>query len=635
MLNTMTDAQNWAEYDLDGNQELEFDEFYAMQPSRIREKFGMDAIRKWFDVADSNGNGKLSVNEYFAWSLRNAMQVEDASMGLAVAFKKYDHDGTGELDATEFTSVCHDLGFGLMANQIFSSVDKDGSGTISYKELLQSFATAPPNDNNTKIVLTSLMTTFNDAKKEHQDRPLIDTSSWKIRGLDVTSTRAELQALLRKSGETTADLMRVFDKDGRDDGGPIHLNIDDAEFRFAMREKLGFRGKNEVLSEIFMALDENDNGQVGFHEIYEFIRGKRHSLDPRGRPDFEIELPLPVGVASLDDLYWDTDVLRTLIDEALQRCQAGAADLFRAWNGRRGLTRDQWEFKVQKSCLRTANVDLWVNELQPVISKAFDVVNDLVTGGNVNPRISVIHLERWLDGKSYGEGAAFNVRDRPNPYTFHTLPRKTERQLKQMHARRRQQARRDVEEAEAAAAMKADADELLKTDWVAKAQADLEAAAATAARREAKKREQAALAEAVATFDERWHAANSLPPLERKLKMESAYSASTTPRPSTASQAVPYTVQAHMLVRARNSERQRLEELASPPVGIGMPPSHRRRPRPPMTASGSRSARPRATSPRRLPRSQLLSHIRSVRQELEHTVLDENYMPISPRLRYM
>lgn len=39
-----------------------------------------------------------------------------------------------------------------------------------------------------------------------------------------------------------------------------------------MREKLGFRGRSAVLSEIFASLDSDDSGQVGFDELYASLR---------------------------------------------------------------------------------------------------------------------------------------------------------------------------------------------------------------------------------------------------------------------------------------------------------------------------------------------------------------------------
>ena len=54
---TTHDSRAFAEFDLDGNQALDFDEFLAMQPPAIRRRFTTAEIREWFNEADLDGNG--------------------------------------------------------------------------------------------------------------------------------------------------------------------------------------------------------------------------------------------------------------------------------------------------------------------------------------------------------------------------------------------------------------------------------------------------------------------------------------------------------------------------------------------------------------------------------------------------
>lgn len=101
-----------------------------MQPRAIREQYSTDEIRTWFLQADSDGNGSLSVNEFFRWSMAN-ISSHFGDSALRVAFSHYDKDGTGSLDALEFAAACNDLGFGASAHQIFRELDDDRSGAIS------------------------------------------------------------------------------------------------------------------------------------------------------------------------------------------------------------------------------------------------------------------------------------------------------------------------------------------------------------------------------------------------------------------------------------------------------------------------------------------------------------------------
>ena len=109
-----------------------------------------------------------------------------------------------------------------------------------------------------------------------------------IRALYALQVRSELQALLRKSGGQVSDLLRVFDEDCKEMDssevtGALYLSVDEGEFIRAMRDKLGFCGKPHVLNEVFQSLDSDGSGQIGFDELYEFLRGHRHSLDRRSK----------------------------------------------------------------------------------------------------------------------------------------------------------------------------------------------------------------------------------------------------------------------------------------------------------------------------------------------------------------
>ena len=86
----------FAEYDLDGNERLDFEEFFAMLPRYIREHHTVDAIRVWFEAADSDKDGELSINEFFKWSLSNASQRYGAQ-SLNLTFREYDDNNSGQL----------------------------------------------------------------------------------------------------------------------------------------------------------------------------------------------------------------------------------------------------------------------------------------------------------------------------------------------------------------------------------------------------------------------------------------------------------------------------------------------------------------------------------------------------------
>lgn len=64
VLSTQTAALRFDEADGDDSRALDFEEFVAMQPTKVRESHSEATFRKWFDAADldwdDDGNGARS-----------------------------------------------------------------------------------------------------------------------------------------------------------------------------------------------------------------------------------------------------------------------------------------------------------------------------------------------------------------------------------------------------------------------------------------------------------------------------------------------------------------------------------------------------------------------------------------------
>lgn len=483
---TMNDAQAFAEFDANGDQKLDFDEFYSMQPNAVRDLYPVELFREWFDLADADGNGTLTVNEFFAWSIANA-GMSHGGKALEALFKRWDNDGTGLLDSIEFAAACEDLGFGSVATEIFKSIDTDGSGTVAYSELISGLTRNGSHAGvETKVQLTAFACSVSTAKAQKKAAiATIDTSGWRIKGRDAGGVRSELQELLRASDLNVADLMRLFDEDGKaDETGPLHLLIDQGEFHRTMRGKFGYKGPPDVLTQIFAGLDTDASGQIGFDELYEFIKGRRHSLDPRGKPALELTFELPEGIR-LDDLLWDADLLRFLVADMLSRCKAGANDLLRRWYCRRGLDEATFLSRIRETFFTSVDdeldedlADLWEYEVRECAVEAFDHLIKMVRSQHaartIYGRVSIVHFERWLDASNEA-----HVRRLPPliKYTLDTLPLKTSKQRRDQEARRRENS---------GEADEAIIEQLAKIDWVAKAGSSIAAAASNAVEREVK-----------------------------------------------------------------------------------------------------------------------------------------------------
>ena len=83
------------------------------------------------DAADDDGDGKLSMNEFFQFSL-GAASKEFGSRALELEFEKYDTKQSGVLEQREFTKLAVEMGFGTVSSDIFRALDADQSGGVTY-----------------------------------------------------------------------------------------------------------------------------------------------------------------------------------------------------------------------------------------------------------------------------------------------------------------------------------------------------------------------------------------------------------------------------------------------------------------------------------------------------------------------
>jgi len=281
--------------------------------------------------------------------------------------------------------------------------------------------------------------------------------------------RAQLQELLKQSGACVADLVRLFDDDA--DG---KLLIDDMEFLKAMRTKFGFKGPSWVINEVFESLDTDQSGLIGFDELFEFIRGRPHSLDNRRKRGRRATLEPPAGM-SMDTILWTGETLRLLIVDMLSRCGMGANDLFRAWDkdGNRILTREEWNQTMHEWFFCSHHPDLWKNDIAGISDRSFTVVASLkgpelkaAPTARDGKLVDIVRFAKWLNTA----GARTEIVS-----LSHRIQAKSKDFLKRQLGRRR----------------KTDAPvESRKVDATAKAQEGIDAAAQRASERELRARKE-------------------------------------------------------------------------------------------------------------------------------------------------
>lgn len=412
--------------DRDGNVKLDFEEFVAMQPLRIREANTVEEMRQWFELADDDGNGTLSINEFFKWSLGRS-PLQHGSAILQAIFAKFDKNSGGSLDSAEFKRMAREMGFAHSAAEVFAVLDEDRSGTISYKEMLDMLHTQVPANLETKKMLTAAVWAW-DTKERIKPKLAPIDAKWKIRATEPEELVGELRDLLVGSGAHVGELIQLFDTDG---GGSDQ--VDEVEFMHTMK-RWGFRGLPSVLDDVFAVINMSRSGKIDYDELYEFVRGRRHSLDARARnmAIYRLTVEVPPGSDfALADIDWSAEPsareavesLRILMQNMLVARSVLPSDLMRAWDRSGDRQLSKREFVMNVRGLFRQHPELWKRELQKVASCAFveiqracgyspNEAESLFGGGAPRARrraddsdpgakeMDIIELERWLDLKT-------------------------------------------------------------------------------------------------------------------------------------------------------------------------------------------------------------------------------------------
>ena len=93
-------------------------------------------IQDWAKEVDPDGTGSIGFDE-FVNLMSKIYKNTDTEEEILEAFKVFDRDGNGLIDAAELKYVLTNLGEKLMdeeVDEMFEKVDLNGDGMISYKE---------------------------------------------------------------------------------------------------------------------------------------------------------------------------------------------------------------------------------------------------------------------------------------------------------------------------------------------------------------------------------------------------------------------------------------------------------------------------------------------------------------------
>jgi hypothetical protein len=138
-------------------------------------------------------------------------------------------------------------------------------------------------------------------------------------------------------------------------------------------------------------------------------------LDERSKQVKSLKLEPPAGATyTLDQIVWDVDTLRFLLQRMMARFGVGPADLIRAWDTSGDGQLDRHElFGHIRKLLRHVSEEVWSAEIQPVLEAAFvDIDKEVRLGGEFGAlaskewnlmsvsqgagKIDVMEFERWF-----------------------------------------------------------------------------------------------------------------------------------------------------------------------------------------------------------------------------------------------
>lgn len=235
------------EADVDGSRALGFDEFLTILPKQMRSTATPEELRSLFNSADSNGNGVITLDELFLFTL--AFAAEHTGTGFEAIFRRFDTNGEGRLDAREFARAAEDMGFGSIAHDLFVELDHDASGSISYDELLTFLKSRarfqqPGASANAKRFLTGMAL-------HGPGSGALNPSKWQIHAASPEEFRTELKRVMAEQGCRISDLFRLMSPEG---GALRRKDMERALIRIGHVMPAGSAAAY-VVSELFETLD--------------------------------------------------------------------------------------------------------------------------------------------------------------------------------------------------------------------------------------------------------------------------------------------------------------------------------------------------------------------------------------------
>ena len=259
-------AADYEAHDVDQDNKLDFAEFCAMVRSREEGEHTDEELHQRFVELDEDGSGKVDMNEYIRWSLRDALSRSAAR--VIDLFRKWDEDDSGTISKREFRRAIRALGFDFFdtseIDSVFDEFDTDGSGDIDYRELNKMLrqGSSVQLDASLQAGAAGEIKTASTNKhklRKHRSKGRVLPTAVFLKKNSRMSVQQQLQGVLQQNAVRVIDIFREWDDDG--DG-----LVSKKEFRNAIAA-LGYDAPREDVDAVFKAFDADGSGVIEYSEL--------------------------------------------------------------------------------------------------------------------------------------------------------------------------------------------------------------------------------------------------------------------------------------------------------------------------------------------------------------------------------
>ena len=128
-------ARAFLSADTSSDHRLSEREFIAAVPEQMKAHRSSEELHQLFVVVDADGDGSVSIDEYFMWTL--TFLKTSCGSGLEDVFRRYSSSADGSWSVLELAAAAEDIGFGSVADELFVELDSTNSGAIQHLEVLR------------------------------------------------------------------------------------------------------------------------------------------------------------------------------------------------------------------------------------------------------------------------------------------------------------------------------------------------------------------------------------------------------------------------------------------------------------------------------------------------------------------